>query len=258
MNKLISTVKENLAILTIVPALIGWFLQILFLWNIGIPYIRFFSPSQVISDWLLILWAWLAIYSGFITANLFFKHIINKSLDSKEPVVNIKFKSSKTIWKNIIYGRLALVFFTLFFCSYLIYKLYKVIPTSEFTIFNLFIFPFIFSFILELTSSVVWDFLDLFWFQKCIIDNTPSKTVVKYIITHIMWIIIFFFLITGLFSIFTTVYKAFFFPTNLSNSVNLNKYSENEIIYFNDKYIFIKNKTDSQVTVKKFDDIFQK
>lgn len=52
--------------------------------------------------------------------------------------------------------------------------------------------------------------------------------------------------------------STFSFPVNLSNSVNLNKDSQNEIIYFNDKYIFIKNKTDSQITVKKFDDIFQK
>lgn len=52
--------------------------------------------------------------------------------------------------------------------------------------------------------------------------------------------------------------STFSFPINLSNSINLNKDSQNEIMYFNDKYIFIKNKTDSQITVKKFDDIFQK
>lgn len=47
--------KENLPVIVIIPALLGGLWQLIELSLIGLPYIRFFSVSQLISDGLLLL-----------------------------------------------------------------------------------------------------------------------------------------------------------------------------------------------------------
>ena len=66
----LSDIKNNLAIILLFPALLGGLWQLLELSKMSISFIRFFSPTQLLPDGLLILFMlsmmYVAIQLGFI------------------------------------------------------------------------------------------------------------------------------------------------------------------------------------------------
>ncbi len=55
LNKLYFMVKNNLAMILLIPTLAGGIWQILSLLNLGFEYVRFFSASQLVADGLLMI-----------------------------------------------------------------------------------------------------------------------------------------------------------------------------------------------------------
>lgn len=106
-------IKDNLSLIILVPAILGGLWQLLELASIGIPYIRFFSVSQIVSDGLLILFMAITI---FILIRLMMygeKRESESSRNNQTPTEQEKNKSTKEkldkSWYN--YVAIALLLF---------------------------------------------------------------------------------------------------------------------------------------------------
>ena len=78
MKEKIEFIKSNLALIILVPTMLGGIWQLLELLNISPSFIRFFSVSQLIPDGLLILFILLIIYTfGKLALNWSLKKVEN-------------------------------------------------------------------------------------------------------------------------------------------------------------------------------------
>ena len=100
MEEKIEFIKSNLALIILVPTMLGGIWQLLELLNISSSFIRFFSVSQLIPDGLLILFILLIIYT-------FGKLALNWSLK--------KVKNGYSIFSKIVVSILCLYYLVIFF-----------------------------------------------------------------------------------------------------------------------------------------------
>ncbi len=78
--KYLNLIKEYLGLIIIAPATLGGLYQVIMICILlGVPYLRFFSVTQVLPDGLLVLWIalWLIII-GCIFKCIFKKFFVNK------------------------------------------------------------------------------------------------------------------------------------------------------------------------------------
>lgn len=109
MHKLISVFKENKEIIILIPTLLGGLYQILnIVILVGMPYVRYFSVSQVIPDGLLISIAIFWIYVVFKILFSFYKHANQKNENQIE------------------HSCLFNAFYILLFCSFGCYCIYLI------------------------------------------------------------------------------------------------------------------------------------
>lgn len=110
MNDYLKLIKDNLSLIILVPTILGGIYQVVnILTIIGLPYIRFFSISQVVPDGLMIL------VSLCISLLIFFifKFYINGYFNKRNGEIDHVFRN--TLKTSIMYITLSLIVVSLLF-----------------------------------------------------------------------------------------------------------------------------------------------
>lgn len=265
-----SKLKDNIGIIILVPTILGGLWQIFELASLGIPFIRFFSVSQLVSDGLLLLFI---ISWTYLIWNLMISSFIRKEedkLDEEESSIEQEQNSSGIFIKTsgkvyhkkdgyiLISVMLAINIFIFYFALWpeLIVPFLRREKLSIFSI-------------IGITSglTIMWGCL------KFIIDiffninerklNRDNPRVREFL--AMIYIIASMFGIYYMINFLSLFHDSFMFPENLKNKKYIeckiktnNPAANNYIIeYFNDKYIFISvtdNRKSKWTEVYKFED----
>lgn len=229
-------IKKHLPLILLVPTILGGLWQIIELSKISISYIRFFSPTQLLPDGLLILFALIILYVAYAF---------------------IDWKSS--IYKpNIFSPLIRIVIFTVILfmiweqeldASIMIIKIIAVI----FIVKNLHILIIIFY------KSKLFQKIEKYFLDKPILKElvlAPFQLLAVVILIGLVVIPAY------LFSFF---HNSYVLPKNLKNleniqmSLKVEDYNQSKILYFNDKYIFIEHSNGDKnisVEVLMFEELF--
>lgn len=229
-KSILNFTKENFNIIVVIPAILGGIWQIIELYNISPSFVRFFSISQIIPDgiillliillaivMLLIIFLVLSLIVGLFPSGIIF---FTKKITLNETQ---KHKNKEIIVDGIL-------FIFLYYISYM--YLLKIVIVS---ISQLIVFFTLDIIIISIITRVV----------TSAIDNFPEKFsgFIRLIYVSIIYLGCMFFLT------FSSNFRSqMLFPEILTNTTTfLKKYKiderilKNEIVYMNDKYIFIKN-----------------
>ncbi|WP_433765492.1 hypothetical protein [Flavobacterium ginsenosidimutans] len=232
-NNYIKILNENIAIIAIIPTVFGGIWQVVQLGKISINMIRFFSISQLISDGLIMILFFsppILIYLGFFLNN------------STEELYNAKKFKLKELFKTRF--EKFRIFLYLIIALILIFNISELIKLNGFYIFCVFFF--LLNFLLFFFFIIFAHFLQ----RRNLIET--------------YWII------AASICILLSLYA---FNKNYQKSTNIENfnflisqmekeqcYSKSpEILYFNDKYIFIEtNKKDKKtILIKQMEDLFK-
>ncbi|OCB70199.1 hypothetical protein [Flavobacterium crassostreae] len=247
LQTIVNFLKENLNIIIVVPAFIGGLWQALELMNIDYSYIRFFSISQIVPDGILILIFLIIAFSsamfGLFADTIFFikdetKPIEYLGTDDYEKYRKKELRKWKILFVLIYVGSLA--YYIRFMFSKPIYREFK--------------------------FDVVLICLIIFWLNNVLnrcyyFAKDTSKELFK---MCNFFLLILYLIIGNYFS--KNLHKIFIVPDNIINiekvisEVNIKfPNSKQELLYFNDKYIFFKI-TDKlkkeKVYITKIDNLF--
>ena len=263
-------IKEYLSIIVIIPAIIGGIWQIIELSYISTSYIRFFSPTQVISDGLLVLFV-LTLF--FFISKLSLKHINFNNYKNR--------KHDYFTWKKFI-KNLLLIVLQLSLIGSLSY--YYIIPEySEFfnnisiTVFLLLTSCCIIIFIY--VSYILFDIFHLIasmpFIKKRIEERRRKKqnnkrevNVATITISTILLLLFLQFILSPALDLIGKFREDFILPNNLKNldyiECKINKtYSKtlkHKILYLNDTYVFVevkKNKASKDILILKFEELLK-
>ena len=175
MNKFIHLFKENKEIIILIPTLLGGLYQVLnLLILVGLPYIRYFSVSQVIPDGLLVS---IVLFWLFVAYKLVFG--LYKSIRKDTEIQN----NEEVKRKNSIFFH---IFYILFFCSLGGYWLYTLSIEDYLTSFSLILIRYItFSMSLLFIWVGIKEFLFITKLDKWIISkkNQLSYETKKFILS---------------------------------------------------------------------------
>lgn len=220
LKTIIGFLKENLSILIVVPAFIGGLWQAIELMSISISYVRFFSISQIVPDGILILVLFLI---GVLPHLLTVYYPVLFNVEEKKEIEKIE---SENLFKYLI------IFFVIFYIIGIIYFLlniffiYKVNSLS--------------TDIMVATATIYILNIMLNLGYNSNVYN--SKKLFKFCNIFLAL----YYLLVGFYFI-KTIHNSFLLTDKLHNIENvkcliLEKYPNKEmvILYFNDKYIFIK------------------
>ena len=279
----IKKIKNNLSLIILAPALLGGLWQILELSRMSISYIRFFSPTQLLPDGLLILFMALILYSIYFVltykkSNMNFKfRIINIGLD-KPISMNGYFIKRNTnnklsyidnpIYKksiqNIVMNIIIIVFHLFFYLSIFLYLYSASFLKFDFT--NIVVLFVLSVFFIRHTSLGFIKLIVIFYQSKVYTDNIIIKLLIKDILAPVVFMVLFFLLVAFILYIPSFIHRNYTLPENLKNLNNIKdsleskNYKKNNILYFNDKYIFIEHSNDEKNTtieIIKFDELFK-
>lgn len=227
-NKIAKFLKEYLSILIVIPAFVGGIWQAIELMSISIPYIRFFSISQIVSDGILILIFLIIAFSYYFLG--WFADILFFEKGKSEPPEVLSAEDYE------IYKRKKLNYWsTYFIITYvvslvIIYRLFdKKTTLSDFK--GLVVVIYFCVFILNRS-------LDNCYFYA----KDKHKQIAK--ACNVLLLVLYF-----VFALYFSkiIHNIFIAPTNIINIEQVKKdvaskypNTKQELIYFNDKYIFIK------------------
>jgi hypothetical protein len=227
-----SKIKDNLSVFIIIPALLGGIWQVVELASISTAFIRFFSVSQLVADGTLLLFLLGFAYAGLKIITIFFKEnptILN--LKSYDVVIH---KRTRNI--NII----IMIITGLIFYFILLPIFTETIETQQLSP-SLFLAAIPMTLIVTVlfTSSliaVIFSFGAKIKFKR-------GKSFSAFTKGMLGLLIIFILLEFSLFTI-TAFHKSFLLPENVKNLdyIHCKLGFNSEILYFNDKYIFIEYK----------------
>jgi len=279
-------IKDNLALIILLPTVFGGLWQIIELSKISISYIRFFSVTQLIPDGLLMLFIFSSLYISYKLGSLK-KYRINFDrkiiiVNKKKPLnfINYFIKTSKSnkltysenpiYRKSIIYVEVAIVLIGIP-SLWLLLSHYLFDKSNDFNFTSLaisIIFIILFGKMIlvsliilsvHILESKIFKIFKIYISNKLILKELvlfPIKLLVGIFFIALMFIPIY------LFSLF---HKNYFLPENLKNLENiqiyLKDYKKNEILYFNDKYIFIEHSNNDKnisIEILMFDRLFNK
>lgn len=231
LKRAVSYLSKHLSLVLLIPALLGGIWQIIELSQMSFSYVRFFSASQVLADGLLIL-ILLIFFGGtfLLLYGIYERYINSKSsgnpTDNDEPVqAPLRPNYFRCFYLFIIY---------LVFLLFEIYALLNILkkPDSFFTI--LILFP--------VATVILYLALASWMFANLSVINTWFY---KSILRHTIWL----WFATIVFSFFWIAYSfrmSFAIPSNLVNTdilvhqiAEANPGTQPEIVYNNDKYLFI-------------------
>ena len=222
--------SKHLSLVLLIPALLGGIWQIIELSQMSFSYLRFFSPSQVLADGLLILTLLIFFIGTFYFLYIIYSRYINSvSVDdsSNQEPLEITSKTNYIKCFSLFLLYMILLLFEIYTLSNILKK-----PDSFFTI--IILFP-VATIILYLALAA-WMFANLSivrtWFYKNILRHT--------IWLWFMAIVISFMLTASSFR------NSFALPKNLVNTdiivhqiAEANPETQPVIVYNNDKYLFI-------------------
>lgn len=226
LNNIIKFIKDYISIIVILPAFIGGLWQIIELANISMPFIRFFSISQIVPDGLLILCFFVIAFIPIIFAWYFDDMFYIKEMKTK----NINEKNHNYTPNNTIELRNSAILFTFFYISSLVSFLYALSLKKD---------------ILDLSMSVIYSIVFIFFcnfsLNKCyVLSNGKWKAFFKFCNIFLLFL----YIIIGIY-FFKQIHRNFTLTNELDNLENVDKtlnikypFSSKEILYFNDKYIF--------------------
>jgi len=260
-------IKENLAMILLVPTLLGGFWQVIELAYVRTSYIRFFSVTQLVFDGMMILFVLLLVFgiSRILLWDFFEKDKPQKEHADQNaqtepkgyPPVLDKKEKRKIYGRLLVHTGVLIVFFYFYWGSlwrpvYYADRLYTFeIP---FIVFGILIpIPFI-GFILKYIFTLV----DV----RKVIDHKAFGSFIS-----ITCIILFFAALFGLTRFIPWIHRSYLLAADFKNTeylgckirkstATLQSYS---IEYFNDKYIFIElhiGKDQVKTEVLKFDEFF--
>jgi len=257
-------IKTNLTLIILLPTIFGGFWQIIELSIMSISYIRFFSATQLLPDGLLMLFILASLYFAYRLGTLrkyklslqrkIIKIHKNKSVAIKHYFIKPN-KSNKLVYvENPIYKysfffHVGLVLFGAFLLwlifSYYIFKVNNVFPLLSFGMAIIVIMLFgrmIIESLVVLSVKIFESKIFQYFFKKPIIKELMLMPI------KILSISFFFlFIIILPLKLFSLFHQNYFLPENLKNleniqtSLNAKDYNKSNILYFNDKYIFIEH-----------------
>jgi len=285
--RILTKVQQNLPIILLLPAIFGGLWQIFELSKMSISFIRFFSPTQLLPDGLMILFMISIIYllykleNSTSRATLKRKYIIisQKKPKNYNPYDIKKHCLSKLKYiENPIYRQSAIPAHIIIILgsSFIIYSIFFISDAYN-TIknnFNFITFAILLIFFISISKKIFESMTVLvILFRESQIFNRIKKYFPKQSILHSFLKISFkgslvillpIILFSPLF-IFNFFHEKYLLPNNLKNldyiqdSLNNKDYVKNRISYLNDKYIFIEHTTyDNNVTIEilKFEKLF--
>lgn len=222
--------SKHLSLLLLVPALLGGIWQIIELSQMSFSYIRFFSPGQVLADGLLLLILVIFFLGTFFflrTIYNYYLNLISEDDSSDDDSIEIPSKTSYIKCVSLFLLYIILLLFEVYTLLNILKK-----PDSIFTI--LILLPVV-TIILYLALAA-WMIANLSIIRTWLYKNILRHTIWLWLIT----IVISFFLTASSFR------KSFILPKNLVNTdiivhqiTEANPDSQPEIVYNNDKYLFI-------------------
>jgi hypothetical protein len=211
MKEKIEFIKSNLALIILVPTMLGGIWQLLELINISPLFIRFFSVSQLIPDGLLILFILLIIYT-------FGKLALNWSLK--------KVENGYSIFSKIVVSILCLYHLVIFFLIIFNKGTVGLVTISLACFCFIVVAVYMFSFI-----------------KKSKIEKFINKKSFGKEILYLLFLFSFVFFSFGTFKVF---HESFLLPKNWRNIKELEcRISKDKnidsfrLLYFNDKYFFV-------------------
>lgn len=253
-NFIKSDIKENLSVIILIPSVLGGIWQVLELLKIGLPYLRFFSLSQLISDGLAIAITILIFIILYRVANP--KKFIQSLFDGNGDRI-----PTFLLVILIIFPLIAVVFYNdlynddnqFTFLDYINLSIPLLILIGAFIrlFFRIYLKIGIDGYAMKLIKYHIQN-------QTRIYENT--KLFAGFVIQ-----IVLLFAFVAIIKFRDLIYSS----PNLDNiklakenvNKNLNKSTKTEILYFNDKYIFMEIqesdiKESKKIIIYKTDDIF--
>lgn len=229
LKRLFKYLENHLSLTVLIPASLGGVWQIIELSQISFAYIRFFSPSQVLSDGLLIL---ILLISFSLT--FYLMYIIHGKYINPDPKVDeVDNYVQKVTSPNYVKCAILFVVFIMLLVLQF-YSLSEILkePDSLWTILSIFPVCIIVSYF----ALGAWIFCNLSivntWFYRNVMRHTIGVWFIAILISFFMLV--------------DSFRTAFALPKNLVNTDVIeyqirkaNPYSQPHIVYNNDKYIFI-------------------
>lgn len=254
-NTTYKQIKDNIAVILLFPAFLGSIWQVIELSRISTSFIRFFSASQLVSDGTLILFILVFAYFGLRILRHQFKD--NPTIfDSKSYDIEVCKKS-----RNINIAILLLTGHAFYFA---------LLPAITDTVKTQKLSPLLFLALLPMTMIVFVLFISSlvtiivsFGFKMPFKNNEDLSKAINAFFGFLIFL-------AGLKILLFTItafHKSFLLPDNVKNTEyikciiqkNNPSASDLELLYFNDKYIFIEFKKDTlkQIEILSFDSFLQ-
>jgi hypothetical protein len=222
-------IKENINLLILIPTLLGGFWQLFELSLIDTSFIRFFSISQVVADGLVI---------SFLLSLFLLIYFLIFFRDKEEVIINNDLYSKK--WFKIVVLVISIIL--TYEAIVTVSNNPKISTIHIMLVIGIILFCF----------KVFKDILVVFFGD---IINKLFILITLVILIHLM-----FFKMDVLYKNFHNMY---YIPSNIKNieylECHLGKPQKDfEILYFNDKYIFVKFKETKQIEILNFEELLKK
>lgn len=286
LNKIYKTIQDNLAIIILLPTILGGLWQLIELSSLSFSFVRFFSVTQLLPDGLLILTMIILLYIAYYFGINKHKFKYNRkilNLKTKKPnnfnfIKNVQSQKLKYVdnpiyrKENIFFELLIIIFSPILFYSFFILTdIYdELINDFNFIIFVI-AFYFVILFLNMFLSSLfllLVHFYESKFFSK-VKEYCIDKPIIKEFLlfpVKILFLILIILLTLFPLTLATFFHEKYLLPSNLKNLEYLNKtlkdknYESSKIVYLNDKYIFIEHKINKSTSIEivKFDELFEK
>jgi len=262
-KQILDFIKDYLAVFLIVPTVLGGLWQIIMLGSMSLTFIRFFSLSQIIQDGLLMLifLIVLAFFSLIFLIQFYIMKAIGMDLDKFKNIRKLHigiYRIKQFSWTTLVIILPLMILPVAVLWIYLVQIHHNNIPIKLEK-------PFPFFLIAGAISTVYFYFIEYInsW------GNKGFRKSFEGVILSFSIIVI-----AIIFKTFTLFNKEYLIPSNLVNTDSIiktilskNPEAKAEIIYLNDKFIFLQvikqevpeNKTDkiNKIIILKFDDLLE-
>lgn len=234
MDKFKSVIKflqDNINVVILIPTVLGGFWQLIELLRIDTSFVRFFSITQVISDGLIILFLLICLYLIY----LYVFKIEDLNLNDDEEKV-------KPPYENIFVKYILLILF--------LAMLGIGIWSTNFDKISTFSFFFLLLFFVVIAKV----------YRDIILHHFDNDSY-RYLNATAFILFALFIGYSDLF--FKHFHKMYYVPFNLKNTKYIECYidkkkNEFELLYFNDKFIFVQIKKTQEIEIINFEEMFKK
>lgn len=249
----LSFVKDNLSVIAITPFIIGGLWQLISLASISPSYIRFFSVTQQIPDGILILFVAFTLFLSYL---FFGGLIINESFGGTKNLIQLSYKN---LLIRSLLSTITGIIIIVFFLKDIVFTKEK-----EIKVYGDLLEYIVFMGVVAIAALLIFK-IPIVILTK-LLESFKSRKNADYIAIFkaFLYLMIILYIVRVVFDLSIGFHNLFKFPIDLKNkdyiikSYLSKRNSTNKdsvsIIYWNDKYIFIKDS--SKIEVVKFDYMF--